>query len=319
MPRILLVKTSSMGDVIHNLPVVADLRSRFPDAEIHWLVEESFADIPRLHPGVNDVITVALRRWRRELHQPSTWREIAGLRRRLKATPYDFILDTQGLLKSALLARMAHGVHIGYAKSCAREALAARFYDRTFHVDPAAHAVERYRGLAAQAFDLPAGLPLDYGLPKPRTAPDWAPGAPYAVLLHATSRDEKLWPEERWVALGSHLRQRGMLALLPWGNAVERERAQRLAARIADAAVAPPMGLREAAALLACARIVIGVDTGLVHLSTAVGTPTIGIYCGSDPAKNGLYAATPIANLGHAGAPPGVAEVIDQVTALLPP
>lgn len=317
MPRILLVKTSSMGDVIHNLPVVADLRSRFPDAEVHWLVEEAFADIPRLHPGVNEVIPVALRRWRRQLHRLSTWREMAGLRRRLQALACDFILDTQGLLKSALLGAMARGVHIGYGRSCAREPLAARFYDRTFDVDPAAHAVVRYRALAAQAFDLPADLALDYGLPRPQTAPPWVPGTPYAVLLHATSREEKLWPEGHWIALGLQLRQRGLRALLPWGNAAESARAQRLAARIQDAIVAPPMRLAEAAALLAHGRVVIGVDTGLVHLSTAIGTPTVGIYCGSDPAKNGLYATTPIANLGGPGRPPAVDEVVGAVQRML--
>lgn len=317
VPRILLVKTSSMGDVIHNLPVVADIRSRFPDAELHWLVEESFADIPRLHPGVNEVIPVALRRWRRQLWRPTAWREMAALRRRLRTTAYDFILDTQGLLKSALLGRIARGVHIGYAAGCAREPLAARFYDRSFQVDPGAHAVVRYRALAAQAFDLPAGLALEYGLPTPPAAPPWVPATPYAVLLHATSREEKLWPEAHWVALGARLRQQGVLALLPWGNAREQERAQRLAARIEGAVVAPRLGLAEAAALVAHARIVIGVDTGLVHLATAVGTPTIGLYCGSDPAKNGLYAATPIANLGGPGKAPAVDAVADAVKAML--
>jgi heptosyltransferase-1 len=317
VPRILLVKTSSMGDVIHNLPIVADIRSRHPDADMHWLVEESFADIPRLHPGVNAVIPVALRRWRRQLYRPSTWRELAALRRQLQTTPYDFILDTQGLLKSALLGRMARGLHVGYASRCAREPLAARFYEQTFHVDPGAHAVVRYRALAAQAFNLPADLPLDYGLPKPPAAPPWAPDAPYAVLLHATSRDEKLWPEDDWVSLGLDLRDRGLLALLPWGNVAELERAQRLATRMPGAIVAPRMRLTEAAALLAHARIVIGVDTGLVHLATAVGTPTIGIYCGSDPAKNGLYAATPIANLGTGSAPPSADAVIERTEAML--
>jgi heptosyltransferase-1 len=306
-----------MGDVIHNLPIVSDIRSRFPNADIHWLVEEGFADIPRLHPGVNEVIPVALRRWRKQLWRPAVWREIAALRLSLKTAPYDFVLDTQGLIKSAWLGRMAQGLHIGYDKSCAREPLAARFYDRTFPVDPAAHAVARYRSLAALAFDLPADLPLNYGLPAPQAAPAWAPPEPYAVLLHATSRDEKLWPEDHWAALGAHLRQQGLLALLPWGDIAEFERAQRLVARIPDAIVAPRMRLAEAAALLARARIVVGVDTGLVHLATAVGVPTIGIYCGSDPARNGLYAVTPVANLGHDGAPPGVVEVIGQVEAML--
>lgn len=317
MPRILLVKTSSMGDVIHNLPIVADIRSRHPDAEIHWLVEESFADIPRLHPGVNDVIPVALRRWRKSLHRPATWRELAALRHRLQAAPYGMILDTQGLLKSAWLGSLARGVHIGYDKSCVREALATHFYDRSYRVDPDAHAVVRYRNLAAQAFDLPPDLPLLYGLPQPDAAPAWAPAGSYAVLLHATSRDEKLWPEDDWTALGAHLQRSGLTAVLPWGNIEEFERATRLAERIPDAMVSPRMRLTEAAALLAQSRLTIGVDTGLVHLATAVGVPTIGIYCGSDPARNGLYAATPIANLGRDGAAPSSEEVIAQAEAML--
>ena len=317
MPHILLVKTSSMGDVIHNLPIVSDIRSRYADADIHWLVEESFADIPRLHPGVNEVIPVALRRWKRQLYRAATWREIAALRRRLGATSYDVILDTQGLIKSAWLGRMARGLHIGYARSCAREPLAAQFYDRAFHVDPSAHAVLRYRALAAQAFELPPGLPLDYGVPAPQATPSWAPDAPYAVLLHATSRDEKLWPEDDWIALGEQLRQKSLISLLPWGSVAEFERAQRLSAHIPEAIVAPRMRLTEAAAVLASARIVVGVDTGLVHLATAVGTPTIGIYCGSDPARNGLYASTPIANLGGPGRMPSPGMVVAAADRLL--
>lgn len=306
-----------MGDVIHNLPIVADIRSRYPAAELHWLVEESFADIPALHPQVHQIIPVALRRWRKALFRPQTWREIRAFRARLARTEYDCILDTQGLLKSALLARMAHGQRCGLNASSAREALAARFYDATFHVDPNAHAVMRYRALTQQALDLAPNLALDYGIKIPELALHWLPAGRYAALLHATSRAEKYWPEADWAALGTSLQQRGITAVLPWGSLKEYESAQRLAATIPKAVVTPRLTLKEAAVMLKQAALVVGVDTGLVHLATAVGTPTIGIYCGSDPTKNGLYAATPIRNLGGPGNAPSSAEVISEADSLL--
>ncbi len=319
MPRILLVKTSSMGDVIHNLPVVSDIRSRYPKAEIDWLVEEPFAEIPALHPGVAHVIPVAIRRWRKTLYRPQTWREMRALRTRLAHTAYDFILDTQGLLKSGLLARLAHGERFGLDRHSVREPLAAMCYDKTFSVDPDAHAVVRYRTLAARAFDLAPDLPLDYGVQIPNTRLNWLPAGRYAVLLHATSRAEKLWPEPDWIALGNALHQRGIFTVLPWGGLAEYERAQRLASTIPQAIVAPRLTLKEAARLLKQASLVVGVDTGLVHLATAVGAPTTGIYGGSDPAKNGLYANTPICNLGGPDNAPSSAEVIASADAMLNP
>jgi len=310
-----------MGDVIHNLPIVADIRTRHPAAELHWLVEEAFADIPALHPGVNQTLPLALRRWRKSLHRPQTWRELRALRARLAETDYDFILDTQGLLKSGLLARLAHGKRFGLDRGSAREPLASLCYDATFRVDPHAHAVVRYRALAAQAFDLAPDLALDYGIRAPDLALHWLPDSPYAVLLHATSRAEKLWPEQHWIALGRALRQRGLTAVLPWGSVAEYERAQRLAQAIPNAVLAPRLTLKEAAAMLKLATLAVGVDTGLAHLATAVGTPAIGIYCGSNPAKNGLYATTPMRNLGGLGTAPSSAEVIavaDEILTSIP-
>ena len=306
-----------MGDVIHNLPIVADIRTRYPESELHWLVEEAFADIPLMHPGVNRMLPVALRRWRKSLYRPQTWREMRAFHARLAQADYDFILDTQGLLKSGLLARLAQGKRLGLNRESAREPLAAWCYDTTFGVDPEAHAVVRYRALAAQAFDLAPNLALDYGIRVPDLVLHWLPEIRYAVLLRATSRAEKLWPETHWVALGRALQQRGIVSVLPWGSLAEYERAQRLTAAIPHAILAPRLTLKEAAVLLQRAALVAGVDTGLVHLATAVGTPTIGIYCGSDPAKNGLYATTPIRNLGSPDNTPSSAEVIAAAENLL--
>ncbi len=330
--RILLIKTSSLGDVVHNLPVVTDLRARFPAAEIDWVVEESFADIPRLHPGVSQIITVAVRRWRRSPLTPSVWREIGALRRRLRAERYDFAIDTQGLLKSALITRIAPTRRCGYAADSAREPLASRFYDTCFAVPKAMHAVERNRRLAAHAGGYQITGAPDYGIavtrPRsgiPGTQSEPAPAlcvttgtpGPTAVLLTATSRDDKLWPEEHWASLGHELHARGLHCLLPAGNDAERERATRIAGRIPQASLLPPASLGELAGHLAAAHIVVGVDTGLVHLAAALGRPTLALFSASDPALTGVLARTPAINLGSRGHPPSVAEVLSVAVPLL--
>ncbi|MDP2822374.1 MAG: lipopolysaccharide heptosyltransferase I [Sulfuritalea sp.] len=324
--RFLLVKTSSLGDVIHNLPVVTDLRAHFPDAAIDWVVEESFAEIAGLHSGVRRVIPVALRRWRTSLPSPATWRQMRAFRARLREENYDLVIDTQGLLKSALITRMARGKRCGYAATSAREPLAARFYDVRFDVPGNLHAVERNRRLAALAAGYVVSSAADYGLaatcprsgvPGTQSAPSPTVGALSAVLLTATSRDDKLWPEERWIAAGKALHERGLTCLLPAGSATERERAARLAQAIPDAIALPPLSLRELAGQLAAARIVIGVDTGLVHLAAALGRPTLALFSASDPALTGVLARTPAINLGARGKPPSVDAVLKAAMPLL--
>ena len=311
--RILLVKTSSLGDVIHNLPVVTDLRAHFPDASIDWVVEEGFAEIPRLHPGVRRILAVALRRWRKSPLAAATWRQIGDFRAALREESYDLVIDTQGLLKSALIARMARGRRCGYTAASAREPLAARFYDARFEVKRDLHAVTRNRRLVALAAGYAPTAALDYGIAVP-SAPTFRNSA---VLLTATSRDDKLWPEDRWIELGRAMHERGLACLLPAGSATERERAGRIAQAIPGAGVLPPMGLAELAAQLATARIVIGVDTGLVHLAAALGRPVLALFSASDPVLTGVLASTPATNLGSRGQPPGVGDVLAAARPLL--
>ncbi|MDR2450686.1 MAG: lipopolysaccharide heptosyltransferase I [Candidatus Accumulibacter sp.] len=311
--RILLVKTSSLGDVIHNLPVASDLKRQFPDAAIDWCVEEAFADIPRLHPGVGEIIPVALRRWRKALASAATWREIGAARRRLGGEAYDVVLDTQGLVKSGLIACLARGRCYGYAAEAAREPLASWFYDRTFVIPPNVHAVERNRWLSAAAFDYPVDLPLDYGIAPPDPAFPWLPDGPYAVLLTATSRDEKLWHEERWIAVARHLHGLGLMPVLPWGSVGERRRAERIAAAVDGAVVAPALPLSELAALIGHAGLAVGVDTGLVHLAAALGVPVIAIHVATDPARTGVLGARNFRNLGGPGRAPAAHEVLAAV------
>ena len=315
MPRILLVKTSSLGDVVHNLPVVGDLRRYAPDAEIDWVVEEVFAAIPRMHPGVRRIIPVALREWRGELLSSITRDGICTFLGTLRACEYDAIIDTQGLLKSALIARAVCGACYGMDWRSSREPL--RFlYDRTFSVPWHLHAVARNRGLAAQALGY-APLPeIAYGISAQRRAFQWLPDRRYAVLLHATSAENKLWPETNWKALCEHLLLNGIACVMPWGSDTERVRSQGLAATASNAIVPPVLTLDEVAALLAGAQGVVGVDTGLTHLAAALNVPTIGIYCTTDPAATGICGCPRAVNLGGIGTPPAVTDVVEAWTQL---
>ena len=309
MARILLVKTSSLGDVVHNLPVVADIAAALPGARVDWVVEESFAPIPGLNRGVARVIPVAIRRWRVRLLSPRTWREAAVFRNELRATAYDYAVDTQGLFKSAIITSLAHGRRFGLGWQASREPLFP-FYHRTFDVARTLHAVERNRRLAAQALGYTPADRVDYAISSTPGAWPWLAGGAYAVLIHATSARAKLWPEPRWAALGRRLAQDGLRCVLPSGSAEERARSERLAASLPDAIAAPPLALDEIASLLAGARCVVGVDTGLTHLAGALGVATIGIYTRTDPAATGLYGCARAVNVGGRGKSPQVDEVI---------
>ena len=311
MPNILLIKTSSLGDVVHNLPVVSDIRARFPRARIDWVVEESYRDIVDMHPGVHRAIPVALRRWRGNVLKLAHWREFGQFRQALAGMRYDCVIDTQGLIKSALLARAASGTRHGYAGASAREPLAAKFYDVKHVVPRDLHAVVRNRRLAALALGYEVPAVLDYGIAAPAAARALAP-EPYGVLLHATSGADKLWPEPAWERLGAELARQGCALLLPWGDAGERARSERIARALPKAVVPPALDIRGMAGLLAGAQAVIGVDTGLTHLAAALGRPVVALYCGTHPELTGVYAGqgAPVRNLGGPGLVPGVAEVL---------
>lgn len=306
--RILLVKTSSLGDVLHNLPVVTDILRHFPEAEIDWVVEENFAELPKLHPGVQRVLTVAIRRWRRE--RKTAREEIRRSVAAIREHDYDFVIDTQGLLKSALVMRNAFGLRCGYSFLSAREPLASLFYHKCFSVPKRQHAVERNRQLVAQALGYTLDTPADYGIQPPDIALKWLKASTYAVLLHATSRADKLWEEANWVELGKQLQRQGVRSVLPWGSPSELARAQRLTAAIPAAICAPRLDLAEAATLLGGAQAVVGVDTGLAHLAAALAVPTVGIYTATDPVLTGLYAGARAVNLGGKAQSPSVEAVM---------
>jgi len=300
--KILFVKTSSLGDVVHNCPAVSDAARKLPAAEIDWVVEEPFAAIAAMHASVHRVIPVRLRRWRGQWWRSATWREIGAFRSSVSAERYDAVIDTQSLLKSALVAACALGERHGMDASSAREPLAARFYQHRHAVPRGLHAVERNRRLTAAALGYTLDLALDYGL-----APVTGEAGDYAVFLTMTSRADKLWPEERWIEVGRGL---GTRVVLPWGSDTERARAARIAHALPQAKVPPRMTLEQLARLFARSLAVIGVDTGLTHLAAASGVSTVGIYCGSDPALTGIYGAPRATNVGALGAAPSAAEVL---------
>ena len=302
MTTILFVKTSSLGDVVHNCPAVSDAARALPGAAIDWVVEEPFAGIAAMHPAVRRVIPVAVRRWRSALWKPATWSEIGAWRRKLRGERYDTIIDTQSLLKSALITASALGTRHGLDRKSARELLAPMFYDVRHAVARGQHAVERNRQLAAQALGFSLSSVPDYGLRAPASVK-----SAYAVLLTMTSREDKLWPDERWIALAHELR---MPAMLPWGSNGERERAQRIATAIGGTTMPRRLGFDELANLFVGAAAVVGLDTGLTHFAAALGAPTVGIFCGSDPALTGIYGAPRATNVGSAGHAPQVDEVL---------
>jgi len=307
--RILIVKTSSMGDVVHAIPAISDIAAAHPEAKIEWVVEAPFAAIPALHPAVTRVWPIAWRKWRRSLHRAATWAAMRDFRRALREQPYDLVLDLQGLIKSALWARQARGPRAGYDRHSIWEPLASCLYDRVAAVPRHLHAIDRCRRLAAAHLGhaLPS-TPPRFGLVTPTSA--WMPAtAPYAVLIPGASRPEKLWPETDWIALGQHMAQAGLHTVVFWGSPQEEARARRIAAPL-GAEVPPFLSVRDAAGVLGRARIVVGLDTGFSHIAAALGVATLGIFCDHEPSRAGITGDGFVRSLGGVGQVPPRADVL---------
>lgn len=287
--RLLLLKTSSLGDVIHALAPLTDAARVLPALRCDWVVEEAYAEIPSWHPAVRRVIPCALRRWRQAPLAAVRSGEWGRFRQALRRESYDLILDGQGLLKSAFLAVQARGPVAGRGFRSSREGMAALLYDRRIEVDLAQDQVERQRELFARAlgYPQPRGLP-EFGLDRARFAhAGGTPYVPYVVFQHAASWPSKLWPEQNWQALGRDLCEAGLAVKLPWGAPAERDAAQ----RIADAfggEVLPQLKLAELAGVLANARFVVGLDTGVTHLAAALGVRSVSLHGPSVPVINAV-------------------------------
>jgi heptosyltransferase-1 len=316
MKRVLIIRSSSLGDVVHALPVVHDMHAHCPDLAIDWVAEEPFAALVRLNHGVRRVVPVALRRWRHRLLARSTWREAKAFSDELRRQRYDAVIDLQEQVKGALVAWLAHGPVHGPDRASAHEALAALFYRHGHRIDAQQHLIVRCRNLAGAVLGYqPQGAPRFDLTPPPVDA---VPDGPYVVCLHGTSQDEKLWPEAHWRALLEHFANAGLATVLPWGNATEAVRSERLAAGVPGITVPPLRALPEVSALLARALLVVGVDTGLTHLAAALGTPTVALFVATEPRLNGAEPASALArDLGSPGAIPEPAQVIAAAGALL--
>ena len=291
--RVLIIKTSSLGDVIHTLPALTDAAHAIPGIRFDWVVEEGFAEIPSWHPAVDQVIPVAIRRWRKNLWQTIKSGEWKAFKQRVRERKYDLVIDAQGLVKSAWLTRYVKAPVAGLDRYSAREGWASRFYDRRLSVATGQHAGERVRQLFAMAlaYDLPEGIG-NYGLDLERL--QLPPAAPYVVFLHGTTWATKHWPEAYWRELAERMGRRKLEVRLPWGNPAEKARAERIAQGLNNCQVLPKLNLAGVARVLAAAKACVAVDTGLGHLAAALDVPTISLFGPTNPGLTGAYGRTQI-------------------------
>ena len=278
--NVLIVKTSSMGDVVHALPALSDAARLLSDAHFSWVVEESLQEIPRLHPGVSEVIPVAIRRWRKSWF--SAGKEIMDFKNRLASDKFEVVIDSQGLLKSAVITRFAAGVRHGFDRRSAREPLASALYNRTHFVAPDLHAVQRQKSLFAQSLGYQFDSGIDYGIGSRIGA-----GAGPVMFLHGTSWASKEWPEVLWRSLAERVTAAGHELLIPAGGDREWQRAKRIAEGL-PASVLKMQELHELIEMLKHCAGAVSVDTGLGHLAVALQVPVVGIYGSTDPGLTGL-------------------------------
>jgi heptosyltransferase-1 len=295
--KILVVRLSSLGDILHLFPAISDIRRRFPDAVIHWLVEPAFAEAVSWHEAVDKVITVPLR-----AHKKIWWKLpmlLSKLRKRLQAEKYDVVLDAQGLLKSAVLSRLPGVPVCGFAADSARESIAAKLYQKTARIQDGLHVIEKNRELVGQLFGVDTKLPGDFGLDKFRqehlqselsdALKQQIGDQPYVVLLHGTTWNSKYWPETAWAELIHKFSQGGLRCLLPWGNEAEHQRAERLQASGEDRVlVLPKLSLTELMDILLHARVFVSVESGIGHLAAALDIPGIMLHGPTDPGYSGI-------------------------------
>ena len=289
--RILIVKLTSMGDVLHVLPALTDASKHIEDLQVDWVVEESFAEIPTWHPTVKKVIPVATRRWRKL--PGGVLSEVRQFLKDLREQEYDLIIDAQGLMKSAFISKLARGKVAGFCAQSIKEKPASWFYGQKISVlannGAKMHAVAKLRSLFAQAlgYELSECLEdseIHYGIQQ--TIEEMHSleflVRPYVVFLHGTTWSTKHLPEQQWYELADLAAKNGYQVMLPWGNAQEKQRAKRIALTNKSIRVLPKMTLSELANVLHQAHAVIAVDTGLGHLSAALATPCVSLYGATD-------------------------------------
>ncbi len=319
MVRILIIKTSSLGDIIHCLPVINDIKYFVPESSIDWLVEESFADIPRLHPNINSIITISLRSWKKNLRKKITWVGLYNSIKAIRQNHYDIVIDFQGLLKSAFFTLFTHGDIHGFHKNSIREGVASYFYKHTHTVSKHIHAVVRNRELASKCFEYDLlDQPASFGL-EIHNIKNFNLSERYVVLIHGSSKKTKQWPIDYWQKIIQFFNTLGLRVLLPWGSLEEYEAAKILRKTSTNSLVLPKMNISDLANIISGAKCVIGVDSGLTHLANAICIPTIGLYMNSNPYLNGVYPnlKVPSVNIGELGIVPSVESIISQIETII--
>lgn len=288
--KILLIKMSSMGDIIHTLPALTDAQMAVPDIQFDWVVEPAFADIAQWHPAVHKIIPINLRYYKKHPIEAFRKKFLPELYKNLNRTEYDFIIDPQGLLKSAIVGKMAKGLLCGYDKKSAREKIASYFYQKKYSVDKEQLAILRIRELFSQILNYSFDKnKIDYQINTEKLpALNFALPDQYIVFLHGTTWPTKHYPEKSWVKLLEKLKDQAITVLLPWGNQVEKARAERLASGFKHVTVLPKLSIAQMATVLKNAKAVVTVDTGLGHLSSALKTQTIALYGPTYPRHVGM-------------------------------
>jgi heptosyltransferase I len=316
--RILLVKMSSMGDIIHNMPLVHDIKRHYPEAIIDWVVEESFVELARLNPLIHCVIAVGMRRWKKALFSKNTWLEFFKFKKNLCQVHYDAVLDTQGLIKSAVIAKLADGHSYGQDSNTAREALAGRLTNQPLAIPRNLHAISRNRLVGALAlnyavddnsvtYDIQFNAESDASLTAllPKNC---------IMLFHSTARDAKHWPNEYWIALGHYLNTNNYALALPWGSELEKQRANLIAASLKNAVVLPKLSIVQLASLMRNTKACIGLDTGLTHIAVALNIPTLAIFTDTHIWQAGTMPA-PTGRAATIGGKPSLPSVDDAINA----
>ncbi|MDQ2993455.1 MAG: lipopolysaccharide heptosyltransferase I [Pseudomonadota bacterium] len=294
--RVLIVKTSSMGDLIHLLPALTDAARAIPDIQFDWVVESAFQEVPRWHERVDHIIPMSWRRWRKAPFSAESRQEWRAFKEQLHARHYDKVIDAQGLLKSALFAWQAKGERWGLNFRSAWEPLASLFYQQRVAVDADQHAVVRMRKLLAGCLGYAySDSTPDYGILPTAFAP--YPGevpAKTVMFIHGTTWDSKTWPLTYWQQLRDLATGAGFAVLLPWGNAEEHERAKTIAGDDQRVTVLPKLPLSQIGALLQRVSGAVSVDTGLGHLCAALALPNVSLYGPTDPAMTGALGANQV-------------------------
>jgi heptosyltransferase I len=324
LKRILIVKVTSLGDVVHTLPVVADIHRAFPGVEVDWAVDASCADVVRLNRWVARVLCAPLRQFKAGPSRADLG-AIAASIRELRGRRYDAVVDLHGVYKSAIISALARSRRrFGYRNQDLGEPGAMFAYNGRFGPRPACDAWHGMRISAGEALGyMPQGSP-DYGLVIPREELARADGAhgetqgPYAMFFHATSNHDKKWSTENWAELARKTLASGLRVELPWGSSAEYEEAKRIASRAPGAVLLPRLSIREMARRIDRADMVVGVDTGLVHLAHALGRPTVMIFHATSRHHCGIGGTPRSLSIGELGAAPGVDEVLAAVGRVCP-